>query len=364
MQEISAWEIVLQRLARNGLSVPFTSVQECVHALAGIQSQFQQWAEVSIMNRYSGAVSTGELSRLYQDHTLINLWGQRHTLHTYVKEDWDAVCDVFEPALSGKNHANKRLPEDFTRLMERIAGQCSLTHPLSRTRVVELIEEHRTGLHAEEESLVYMLIILSCARGILFGLPEKPAIKTFIGRGRVFENPWQAVEDRSLASLDNFILRYFRYYGPASLADFSHWSGLAQTTAKKRLALLQDDLTACSHNGREYYTHGEAGTPPSEDGLFLLGKFDPLFVSYRHKDWIIPEKLQKQVWRSAGWVEALVIEGDKAMGTWRHTLKGKKMSLEVSQFSKIKTASRKRLKTRAEKLAHFWEKQLDTVDFV
>lgn len=362
MTELNAAEIVLQRLARNGLAEPFAGPLDCVRALGGIQSQFQQWAEVSIMNRCSGRPGLADLAELYRRHEIINLWGQRHTLHMYVKDDWDPVSDLYEPVISAKNYAHKRFADDFNFLMEQIAGECAAGRPLPKARVLALAEERMQGRHSEDDYLGYMLIMLCCLRGIFCGLPEKPGIKSFVGRHKIHTEPWQENAERAAAALADFMLRYFQYYGPASLADFSHWSGLSQKAARGCLDSLKDRLQVYGHAGREYYLHGP-WHEVAGDAVYLLGKFDPLFVSYRHKDWIIPDKLQKRVWRNAGWVEGVVIDGGKAVGTWRHTLKGKKMSLEVSQFGKIKISARKKLKSRAERLAAFWEKELEAIVF-
>lgn len=366
MLEISGREIILQRLARNGLSVPFADALDCVRSLAGIQSQFQQWAEVSIMNRSKSGATTGELADSYARHDIINLWGQRQTLHMYVKDDWDAVSDLYEPKIAGKNYIHNRLPDDFAFLMERVAGECAQNQMISRAKLQKLIAERTLGRHSEQDYLDYSLILICCLRGVFFGLPEKPGIKTFVSRGKLGLEPWREDAQRAAAALQSFMLRYFQYYGPATLADFCHWSGFSQGAAKRGLEAVKERLTVYAHNGREYFAHGEpaeAGIKAGENGVFLLGKFDPLFVSYRHKDWIIPPEFEKRVWRSAGWVEAVVLDGGKAAGTWRHTVKGRKMSLEVSQFAKIKAASRKKIEARAAKLAAFWGKSLDSVIF-
>ncbi len=362
MPEISSQEIVLQRLARNGLSAPFAEPIDCVRCLVGIQSQFQQWAEVSIMNRCSGAITMQDLSHLYAGHNIINLWGQRHTLHMYVKEDWPTMSDLFEPVVSGKNYANKRFPDDFAFLMDQITEVSSKQHRISKATVLAMIEERMQGRHSEKDYFEYMFIALSCLRGIFFGLPEKPGIKTFIHRNRIYIKPWRENKARTSTALVDVLSRYFRYYGPASLADFSHWAGLPQGVAKRAISTSHERFATFTCEDREYFTHGEPAGIVADD-VFLLGKFDPLFVSYRHKDWIIPATLQKQVWRNAGWVEAVIVDTGKAVGTWRHTMKGRKMSVQVNLFQKVKAASRKKIQARAERLAAFWEKQLDSITY-
>ena len=363
MQTISAQDIILQRLAANGLSRPFPDPLACVRSLAGIQSQFQQWAEISIMNRASSNAEMRDLAALYGSHAIINLWGQRHTLHMYVKEDWNTVSDVYEPELSGKNYAHSRHPDDFARLMECIREECAAGRTISRTEIQALVRERTKGGHPEEEYFDYTLIGLCCLRGIFFGLPEKPGIKTFVGRGSIHREPWQEDAARAEEARRDLMLRYFRHYGPATLADFRHWSGLPAGASRRCLEALKERFAVHSHAGREYYSCPEPEGVAQSSDVFLLGKFDPLFVSYKHKDWIIPAGLEKQVWRSAGWVEAVVIEGSGAVGTWRHTLKGSKMSLAVSPFAKIKAATRRKIQARAEALALFWGKTLDSVAF-
>lgn len=362
MREISAQEIVSHRLARNGLSVPFSQPLECVHALAGIQSQFQQWAEVSIRNRSAAGLTMHDLAAFYQGHDILNLWGRRHTLHMYAKKDWDTVSHLYEPVISGKSRASTRFPDDFDYLMKKIAAECSGKHTIGKADLLAIVEERMAGRRTENDYFDYSLIALCCLRGIFCGIPEKPGLKTFAGRKRVALKPWKANEKHSRAALESYMLRYFQYYGPATLADFSHWSGLPQGTARQGLLSVSEKLETYVSGGREYFSHGQAAEPDAGE-VFLLGKFDPLFVSYKHKDWIIPAELQKRVWRSAGWVEAVVLDRGLAMGTWRHSLKGKKISFEVSQFTTIKAASRKKVKAEAEKLADFWEKQLASVTF-
>lgn len=363
MKEITAQEIILQRLARNGLTTSFTQPLDCVHALAGIQSQFQQWAEISIMNRCSADITMQDLAELYSQHHIINLWGQRHTLHMYVKEDWNRVSNLYEPIISNKNYANKRFADDFAYLMAQIANECSKNHLISKATVLAMIEERMQGRYSEEDYFEYTFFALCCLRGIFFGLPEKPYIKTFIGRNRLDIEPWYEDTENATKDLEKSMLRYFQYYGPATLMDFCHWSGLPQSVAKNCLNAVKDKLTTHAYEGREYFTHGDLDSETSNSNVLLLGKFDPLFVSYRHKEWIIPTKLHKQVWRTAGWVEAVIVDGDKAVGTWRHNLKGQKLSLQINEFTKIKATTRKKVLAKAEKLALFWDKTLDSITF-
>lgn len=363
MQDINEQEIIYQRLARNGLSEPFSEPLACVRSLAGIQSQFQQYAEVSIMNRCDYSLTMNDLAELYNLHEIINLWGQRHTLHMYVKEDWDCICDLYEPIITTKDQVYKLHKKDFDSINGQIRKELSRNKTLLKAKIIELIRKRMKDRSCEVNYFDYAFIRLNCLRGVFCGIPEKPGIKSFICRSKTHDSPWKSCSKRASASLDSLLLRYFEFYGPATLADFCHWSGLPQGMIKKRLHELRDGLASFCYGDREYFSVGERKLETDPNAVFLLGKFDPLFVSYRHKDWIVPPELEKRIWQKAAWVEAVIIDGAKIAGTWRHTLKDNKMSIQVFPFGKIKLSSRMKIQTKTERLADFWEKQLDAVVF-
>ena len=74
--------------------------------------------------------------------------------------------------------------------------------------------------------LTYMILNHLCANGILFGIPEKPYIKNFVRFNALNKNKWSFDKNQTILSFEKMLIRYFQYYGPATLEDFSHWSGL------------------------------------------------------------------------------------------------------------------------------------------
>ena len=46
----------------------------------------------------------------------------------------------------------------------------------------------------------------------------------------------------------------------------------------------------------------------------LLGRFDPLLLAHRDKDWVVPAKYYNRVWRPAGHIEGVVLESGPGRG--------------------------------------------------
>ena len=357
-------DIALRRLCGNGLLAPFGDPLECVRGLVGIQSQSQQFAELSIRNRCPAGLSTADLSAHYRAHEIVNVWGQRHTLHMYVRDDWDAVCDIYRHRSWGKKY-HELFPEAFDELLERVQREMREGGAILKSALSALVDDRVGALLTEDDYFEYAFIRFCCVDGIFFGQPDKPSIKVFVPYHRVRAEKWQPDEARAARALENVMLRYFAHYGPATILDFRHWSGLSAGETKATFARIENLLSSVACDGRTYYTHGEApASDVPQDRLFLLGKFDPLFVSYAHKDWIATEAQAKAVWRSAARVEAVVLEGARILGTWRHEMKGRKLSLNVAPLGKIGVRSRKKIEARAEELASFWDRMLDRVTYL
>ncbi|MDL2258778.1 winged helix DNA-binding domain-containing protein [Eubacteriales bacterium OttesenSCG-928-K08] len=353
-------ELIRERLHRNGLNAPFNSITDCVYALSGIQSQFQQFAEVSILNRCKKAPKLQEFQKLYEDHGIINLWGQRHTLHMYTPEDWNLICDIYHDAFFPKAY-QERFLQDFEQMMAKIEHDSFEEGYINKSRILEILVNQLGHEQLENDYIDYMLIRHCCAMGLMFGVPAKPSIKQF-GSYSAIKSPRWAFDGDALKALEDIMKRYFKSYGPATLQDFCHWSGLSLGLAKTVFLRVEHELGVKTLNDRTYYTFGEA-EPAASNKLYLLGKFDPLFVSYKHKDWIVTRAQELEIWKSAARVEAVVLDGTNVIGTWRHSLKGNKMSINICPMANISAACDKRIKSKAEKLALFWKKELDAITY-
>ena len=85
------------RLRRSGLVEPFASPECAAAGLAGVQAQILTASMLALWNRSAaGAASEAEVAaRLFDARTLVRLWGQRHTLHLYAREDWPVINAAF-----------------------------------------------------------------------------------------------------------------------------------------------------------------------------------------------------------------------------------------------------------------------------
>lgn len=360
--EMTNKQLALERLHRNGVLSPFPSVEKCVGNLAGIQAQVQQFSELAVLNRCSGYLSMKTLSSAYASHDFISLWGQRNTLHMYAAQDWGMICDIYH----NRTYFQRYLPscrEFLENLSEQIRAMASKEKLVERGRIHECIQASSPPELKKIDWLTYMMLNHLCANGLLFGIPAKPSIKNFVFFDALLQTAWRENPERFAASLDDMLLRYFQYYGPATLQDFCHWSGLTTSIARQSLARVESRLNAATLEKRFYYTYGKKEVKNTR-ALSLLGKFDPLLVAYHDKNWIATPEQQRKIWRKAGHVEAVVLEGSTLIATWRHSLKGKALTICIEALTGISDAVKDRIQAKCKKLAQFWKKDLVAVVYM
>lgn len=353
------------RLYKSGLVKPFADIKECAGNLFGIQAQAQQFGEISIFNRVCG-VTQEKLQNLYKKHELIKIWGQRMTVHMYNAADWKTVHQVYG---SRSNFVIKGW-EDKDGWLEKLINKIdklTAKKPALKKDIASLIEKNVP--HIKNEFRDYSVILQATLEGVIFGIPDMPQTKYFAHRNKCIKDKdfslWKKDIEKSTQKL---ILNYFKNYGPATLNDFCHWSGLNKSEAKAAFEKIEDKLFCDRIDGGAYYImKGDKDIESFKDlktaEVKLLGKFDPLFVAYCDKSWIADAKQQKAIWRPAGHVEAVVIINGDLAGTWRYEMKGSKLNFNAGLFSSVSKEDKKKISLEAEKLSGFLSKKLGKVTF-
>ena len=333
MARLTEEQIRWFRLRRSGLVEPFASPETAAAALAGVQAQILPAALLALWNRSaSGAATQAELTaRLFTGRTLVRLWGQRHTLHLYATADWPMVQAAFADRRTWweRQALSPDSPLDPTAFREGIVRAAAL---LRERGTLSRKELRASGIPMPAE---------------LFS-PWGGVFAELVRIGEACHARWEGGEARyahrehwlpgaawtpPAASEANVELarRFFAGYGPATHADFAYWraGGLAGG-ARRALDAIRDELVEVETAGptpgkgklhaRRVDLDELHAAPPERDAwpVRILGRFDPLLLAHRVKDWVVPARYYDRVWRPAGHIEAVVLEHGRAVATWRY----------------------------------------------
>ena len=335
MARLNEEQIRWFRLRRSGLVEPFATPEAAAASLAGVQAQILPASLLALRNRSAtGANTEAELTvRLFRERTLVRLWGQRHTLHLYAAADWPLV----QAAFAGRRTWWERQadtpdsPLDPTAFREGIARAAELLRArgtLSRRELRASGVPMPPELFSPWGGVFAELVRLGEACHAQWeGGEARYAHRVHWLPGAPWDPPTAADANAELAR------RYFACYGPASAGDFAYWraGSLAgesrhafEAIAGELVEVETDDAVPAGRNARLFARRADLdelfATPPSPEAwpVRTLGRFDPLLLAHRDKDWGVPDRCYDRVWRPAGHSAAVVLVHGRAVATWRY----------------------------------------------
>ncbi len=368
---VSEEQIRWFRLRRSGLVEPFGTPEEAARKLAGVQAQILTASMLAMWNRSAeGAATEAEVAvRLFEGRTLLRLWGQRHTLHLYDTTDWPVIHSAFADRRTWWERDAERDPAveiaEFREGVVRAAALLRERGTLSRKELraanipmPEALFSPWGGVFAE------LVRIGEACHARWDGGEARYAHRSHWLPALAWTPPTAAEANVELAR------RYFRCYGPATVADFAYWRGGAAGPSRAAVETLGGELSE---------VEGEAGrlllAPEDVDALFetppereawpvrMLGRFDPLLLAHRVKDWVVPAEFYGRVWRPAGHIEGTVIAHGRAVATWRYDRIGAgQLAVRVFPFRPpLARHVGKELRRQAREVARFFGLKLSEV---
>jgi hypothetical protein len=137
-------------------------------------------------------------------------------------------------------------------------------------------------------------------------------------------------------SLAKLCTKFFRSHFPATLTDFTWWSGLSKGEAGKAVCTIKSDLTEDNLDGRKYYIHKDCRIiDHAEENVTLLPVFDEYIISYKDRSDVIEPEHFSKVFTRFGTFFPVILYNGREVGNWRKTVKNKQPDIEFTFFDGI-----------------------------
>ncbi len=309
----------------------FDTPGELVSWMGAIQGQdyaMSQWAVGLRLRRPSlsavrEALRKGEIIRT---HIL------RPTWHLVAAEDIRWMLPLTAPRLRRANESyGKGLgisEKTFLRgndlLGKMLEGGRSLTKAEIALRLTE------AGLLADS-SHVTMFLFRAETEALICSGPDRGNKVTYaLFDERVPARPAVSREE----ALARLATRYFRSHSPASLEDFSWWSGLTLTEAREAIALVADQLVTDRFAPLKLYVHASCQEAEAdEDLVHLMPAYDEYLISYKDRAAVLDMKHQRQAYNSYGIFYPVMLCQGRVVGNWKREKKGKEIHITHTLFA-------------------------------
>ncbi len=156
-------------------------------------------------------------------------------------------------------------------------------------------------------------------------------------------------------SLERLARKYFSSHGPATLQDFTWWSGLSITECRQAVEMIRPDFILEKINGRECWMPNSICTPPSDHDLaLLLAPFDEFVVSYKDRSEIIEETHYRKVITKNGIFSPTVMLNGKIIGSWKKSMKKNVPQVTLTFFEKVSKKTIHLFQPEIERLEKFY----------
>jgi hypothetical protein len=358
VERVVAWRLARQRLA----GLPATGPLEVARDLVGVQAQVMSSAALSIALRTRPRTggTLDDTAKALEDRTLVRMWGHRGTLHLIAAEDVPTLVASSIPSEPWRRPAWLRYFKVTERQMERAIEAVGeiLDDGVPRTRA-ELAEQMRAE-HGDD----FARLVGGSWGSFLKQAGDKGfVVHAWTGDGSVrFTRPdrwlgtWR-VED-SVDAMRSLVRRYLAAYGPASVDEIARWWGQLGGQMRPIVRELAPDLT-------EVETGDERGLiltadvpaieaaelPRGDDGIRLLGPFDPFTVGAGLRGHLVPAKHLQRVSRTAGWISPIVLVDGRAAAVWTSEQKRSELAITIDLFERTAAATKRAIGAAAQRVA-------------
>jgi hypothetical protein len=348
-------DVIQLRLRNQQLVRPaFDKPADLVRWFGAVQGQEYDPALWAIGARTRAARQT-DIEQSIARGEIVRTWPMRNTLHFVTASDIHWMLELLAPrmiAASGARHRELELDARIFAQAEKVIvpalrGGQQLTRPMIYQALGNV------GINTKTPRGLHILSHLSLRRLLCFG-PRAGKHATFVLLDEWVPNAKSLARDAALAEL---ALRYFQSHGPATVQDFSWWSGLTMGDARAGIEALQPKLVSETFDGKTHWLVGSAsrrrGATPQRERAHLLPEFDEYTVAYRDRSSVLDPKYAKRVNAGGGVFQPIVVVDGRVVGTWKRATSKTGMSITIAPFGRLTSQHRHLVETAAARYGSF-----------
>jgi hypothetical protein len=365
--QIRAEGIARFRLRRHHLlDSPAQDAVTICRDMCGVQAQVMSAAYLQLWTR-NHAITRAEIEgALWKTRTLVKTSLMRQTLHLIPSDEFTLYISALRPsrfAQAMRVMARCGISRDESEALIPWIMDILSAGPLSRPAIAAALRPKASKRVRFWMENSWSLVRLPVAEGLVcYGKGEGNAI-VFI---RV--DHWLPSLKPGLMSATEaqgtLLRKYLRAYGPATLTDFSHWSGIPMQEVKPLRALLETEMAEIPGDKKSWFLLREDvaalnGSSASKPCIRLLPSFDSYLLAHRDKDHLLSAQHYKRVYRNQAWISPVVLIDGTIAGVWSHKRQNKKLLVGIEPFGKLSRTARAGIEREAVSLARFFESNLD-----
>lgn len=294
------------------------------------------------------AIHAGEIVRT---HIL------RPTWHFVSANDIRWMMRLTAPQIALQGKARERElgldAETFKRTNDLIVKALEGGHQRTRKELAEVIEQ--ADIPTDTHRMVHIMFRAELDLLVCNGSPRGKEQTYALLDERIPPGPMLEREE-ALAELAR---RYFTSHAPATIQDFTWWSGLKVGDARAALDAIKTDLKSLPLDNLTYWMPKDLElTAQVEPSVHLLPAFDEFMVSYKERGASLEPSYAAQAITGNGIFKPIVVVNGRVKGVWSRTEKKNAVAIDCVLFDNLGTADQEGIERSAARLGKFLGKEI------
>ena len=345
-------DIIKLRLLNQGINRrDLTRPADVVSWMGALQAQDYYASLWAIGLRMNQAV-LDDIEMAISNKTIVRTWPMRGTLHFVAAEDVHWMLELMTSRVIAASAGRfRRLGIDETILkkskdlvIKALQGGKQCTRPEMYT----LMEASNIPTTDQRGMQILWRLALD---GLICTGPRVGKQHTFVLLDEWIPDQRKLSRDEELSELTH---RYFQSHGPATIYDFSWWSGLRIKDAKQGIEMVASDLTKRSVDGQDFwYSDGIKEKWSRSYKVHLLPAFDEYLVSYKDRSAALAPVRVNHVYTTNGIFNSVVIANGKVAGTWKRILEKDRVVIETNTFDPLSKSRKQAIAREARRYGKF-----------
>jgi DNA glycosylase AlkZ-like len=353
--EIAQLRLVSQQLVESDYSTP----KEIVSWMGAIQAQDYPMAKWAIGARLPGLTDL-VVENVIAHANIIRTHLLRPTWHFVAAEDVYWMIDLTAPQIKASQSSREQqlgiTEELFTKSNITIEKALSKGEHLTREELISSL--HQAGIATDQNRASHLFARAELEKIICSGA-SRGSKTTYALLSERVTKPAEITRDEALEKLAR---RYFTSRSPATLHDFTWWSGLPAWEASKALELVKSEFDHILVDEQIYWLlHGLNHTTIGHDEAHLLPPFDEFIISYSDRGASIPTTLEqhmKQISDRGVFRPIIVVDG-QVVGIWKRSMQNESVRIEIQPFTDLIDAIKEKITKIASRYGSFLGKEIE-----
>lgn len=310
----------------------FTNPKDLVAWMGAMQGQDYTMAKWAVGIRLKNG-KLSEVDEALRKGEILRTHVMRPTWHLVASEDIRWMLKLtgsrIKAAVESYGRSFFEIPAEMrVQGIERIGRLLEGGNSLTKQELLEALNQQ--GFDIDTHRLGHLLTHAETDAFVCSGVDKGKKATYALLDERVAPTP-ELTKEESLARLAH---NYFRSHSPASLADFTWWSGLPITEARQAIALIASELVDDKISGELLYVHDSCpGKPSPSKSVHLLPPFDEYLISYKDRTDVLELAHHPQAFTNNGIFYPVLMSKGKVVGNWSKTIRKDRVTVDYSAFN-------------------------------